>query len=425
MMSHGARTVGDRKLQAETLMLGYGYDPALSEGAIKCPVFQTSTFTFKRAEDGKRSFELAYGKRAPDAGEIPELIYSRINNPNLEILERRLAVWEDADHALVFASGAAAISSSILAFARPGSVIIHSNPLYGGTDHLFSQILPLFGIKAVGIDAPGRADQVAAAIGAARAIGELALVYLETPANPTSQLYDLSASAVSLASAYPDGQARPPLMVDNTLMGPLWQKPLACGADLSLYSLTKYFGGHSDVVAGGCVGDGRLISQIRGFRTIFGGMADPHSAWLLMRSLETLKLRMERSGDNARAVAVYLRSHPKVDQVQYLGLLPEGSEQRRIFDGQCTGAGATFSFTVKGGEAEAYRMLDALQVFKLAVSLGGTESLASHPATMTHTAVSAVAKAQYGISPDLVRLSIGIEDPDDLIADLARALDQI
>jgi methionine-gamma-lyase len=422
-MGQDQRMIGDHRLRPETLMLGLGYDPTLSEGAIKCPLFQTSTFVFRTAEEGKRSFELAYGKRVPDIGEVAELIYSRINNPNLEILERRLAAWEDADGALVFSSGAAAITGALLAFARPGSVVIHSNPLYGGTDHLMRHILPMFGIRFVPLDAPGRPEQVLAVQEAARALGPLAAIFLETPANPTNQLYDVKASAQALRDVYGDSDDRPPLLVDNTLMGPLWQKPLACDADVSIYSLTKYVGGHSDLVAGGCVGNARRMEQIRGFRTILGGITDPHTAWLLLRSLETLQLRMERSGANARLIAHFLRAHPKVAEVQYLGLLPADSEQRRIFDGQCTGAGATFSFRFKEPcESTAFRFLDSLQVFKLAVSLGGTESLASHPATMTHTAVAPEAKLAFGIAPDLVRLSIGIEHPDDLIADLSQAL---
>ena len=420
--------LGDRPLSPETLMMGYGYDPTLSEGSIKAPIFQTSTFVFKSAEDGKRFFEVAYGLREKDPEEALGLIYSRINNPNLEILEDRLAVWDDAEKALVFSSGMAAISTTILALSRPNDIVVYTAPAYGGTEYLFDRILPRMGVETVSVadldggEALTRAIREAAAVASARG-GRLAAVYVETPANPTNQLIDLEAAAAAIRAL---GQAEPPpLVVDNTFLGPLWQKPLQHGADLILYSLTKYVGGHSDLIAGACMGRAELMGRVAEMRTICGTISDPHTAWLLMRSLETLHIRMERSQANAVQLVRRLRDHEKIEAVLDAGGAESSPAQQAIFARQCSGSGSTFSLRLKGGEAEAFRMLNALRLFKLAVSLGGTESLASHPSSTTHSDYSAEAKARCGIGDNLVRLSVGIENVDDLYADLERALASI
>jgi methionine-gamma-lyase len=428
MSRHRSRTLGARTLAPETLMMGYGYDPTLSEGSIKAPIFQTSTFVFKSAEDGKRFFEVAYGLREKEPEEALGLIYSRINNPNLEILEDRLAVWDAADKALVFSSGMAAISTTILALSRPKDIVVYTAPAYGGTEYLFDRILPRMGVDTVSVpdcdggEALTRAIGEAAKLAASRG-GRLAAVYVETPANPTNQLIDLQAAAAAIRAL---GQAEaPPLVVDNTFLGPLWQKPLEHGADLILYSLTKYIGGHSDLIAGACLGRADLMARVGEMRTICGTITDPHTAWLLMRSLETLHIRMERSQANAMNLVQRLRGHAKIEAVLDAGGIESSPAQQALFARQCTGTGSTFSLRLKGGEAESFRMLNALQLFKLAVSLGGTESLASHPSSMTHSDYSAEAKARCGIGDNLVRLSVGIENVDDLFADLERALEAV
>lgn len=425
MNRHRTRVLGDRTLAPETLMMGYGYDPALSEGAIKAPLFQSSTFVFKSAEDGKRFFEVAYGLRQRDPDEALGLIYSRINNPNLEILEDRLAVWDKADKALVFSTGMAAISTAMLALVRPGDVILYTAPAYGGTEYLFDRILPRYGVKAISVPAAEGADALDAAIIAAAAEakttgGRLAAVYLETPANPTNQLVDI-ARAVAGAKAV-DQAERPVVAVDNTFLGPLWQSPLELGADLVIYSLTKYVGGHSDLIAGGCMGAADLMARVGEMRTICGTNTDPHTAWLLLRSLETLHIRMERAQENALILAERLRADPRVSAVLTAGGPDASPEQQAIFEAQCKGSGSTFSLELPGGEAEAFRMLNALRLFKLAVSLGGAESLASHPSSMTHSDYTPEAKARSGIGDNLVRLSVGIENVEDLWADLQQAL---
>jgi methionine-gamma-lyase len=410
-------TVGGRKLKPSTLMMGHGYDPMLSEGSLKPPIFLTSTFVFENAAAGKRHFEGVTGKRP---GGAEGLVYSRFNGPNQEILEDRLSVWEDAEDALSFSSGMSAIATLLLATVKPGDTIIHSGPLYAATETLIARILGRFGVNFLDFPAGATRDEIDAVMKKAAA-GTVSLIYLESPANPTNALVDVEAVAASRDAIFGTGPDAPPIAIDNTFLGPLWQQPLKHGADLVVYSLTKYAGGHSDLVAGGVVGRKALIDPIRLMRNTIGTITDPNTAWMLLRSLETLELRMTRAGENAAKVCAFLRGHPKVEHVGYLGFL-EGDRQADIYKRHCTGAGSTFSLFLKGGEAEAFRFLDALKIAKLAVSLGGTETLASHPAGMTHLSVPEARKQALGITDNLVRISIGVEDPDDLIADFEQAL---
>lgn len=413
--------IGGRRLQPATLMMGHGYDAALSEGALKPPIFLTSTFVFENAEEGKRHFEGVTGKRP---GGAEGLVYSRFNGPNQEILENRLSVWEDAEEALSFSSGMSAIATLMLALVEPGDVIVHSGPLYAATETLIARILGRFGVKWLDFPAGATADEIEAVMSAAKGQGRLSLIYLESPANPTNALVDVQAVAAVRDSLFPRDERCPPIAIDNTFLGPLWQQPLKLGADLTIYSLTKYAGGHSDLVAGGVVGAKRLIEPIRAMRNTIGTITDPNSAWMLLRSLETLELRMTRAGENAAKVCAFFRDHPKVESVGYLGFLTEG-RQADIYRRHCTGAGSTFSLYLKGGEREAFAFLDALKIAKLAVSLGGTETLASAPAAMTHLSVPDARKKALGITDNLVRISIGVEDADDLIADFDQALGAI
>jgi methionine-gamma-lyase len=419
------RSIGNHALHPETLMMSYGYDPKLSVGSVKCPVFQTSTFVFERAADGKAFFELAYGLREKRRAEEPGLIYSRINNPDLEILEDRLGLWDGAESTLVFSSGMAAISTTLWTFVRPGDVLVHSEPLYGGSEFLVHKILPQFGVKPVGFRAGAGGRTLAQALQAAQKQGRVAALYLETPANPTNALIDIAACAEAASRLATGGAKRPPVIVDNTFLGPLWQQPLAQGADLVIYSLTKYVGGHSDVIAGACLGTEEHLAGVRGMRTILGTMCDPHTGWLLMRSLETLKLRMTGAMKTARYVAEFLADHPKIKQVHYLGFLSDKDPDFEIYRRQCKAPGSTFSFEVHGGEPEAFRLLDHLRLIRLAVSLGGTESLAEHPGAMTHSDIPPDRQAELGITPAMIRLSVGVEHPEDLIADLAQALEAV
>jgi methionine-gamma-lyase len=418
------RTLANRPLAPETLMMGYGYDPMLSEGSLKPPQFQTSTFVSRSAEDGKAFFATLQGRRRLGPGEEAGLVYSRFNNPNLEVLEDRLAIWDEAEASLAFASGMAAISTTMWAFARPGDVILQSQPIYGGTETLLHSILPEFGVSQVGFEVEQGSAAMHAAAKRAREQGRVAAIYLETPANPTNGLVDI-AEARKVSEALALNGCRPPVIVDNTMLGPVFSTPLRHGADIVVTSLTKYVGGHSDLIAGGASGAREWMAPVRRMRSTLGTMCDPHTSWLLMRSLETLKLRMEASARGAIAVAAFLRDHPKIDNVWFLDFLPEGHPDRAIHERQNTSAGSTFSFEVRGGEAAAFRLLDRLQVIKLAVSLRGTETLASHPAAMTHSGMPPEDLARFSITPSLIRISIGVENPDDLIADLAQALDAV
>lgn len=417
--------IGNHTLHPETLMLNYGYDPQLSEGAVKPPVFLTSTFVFRTAEDGKDFFDFVAGRREPPEGMGAGLVYSRFNHPNSEIVEDRLAIYERTEACALFSSGMSAISTAVLAFARPGDVILHSQPLYGGTETLFTKTLAGLSIGAVGFADALDEAVVTAAAGEAMRKGRVAMIFIETPANPTNGLVDI---ALTRRVAEMIGKAqghRPIIACDNTLLGPVFQRPIEHGADLSLYSLTKYVGGHSDLIAGAALGSKALMKDVKALRGAIGTQLDPHSCWMISRSLETLSLRMEKADRNARVVADFLRDHAKVEKVHYLAHHDPESPAGRVFAAQCSGAGSTFSFDIIGGRAAAEKFLNSLQIFKLAVSLGGTESLASLPATMTHSGVPADIRKRIGVLDSTIRLSIGIEHPSDLVADIAQALTQV
>ena len=416
-------TIGGREMKPTTLMMGHGYDPALSEGSLKAPIFLTSTFAFESAAAGKRHFEGITGKRE---GGAEGLVYSRFNGPNQEILEDRLAIWDGAEDALSFCSGMTAICVLMLAYCSAGDVIVHSGPLYAASEGFVAKVLAKFGVTYVDFPAGATREELDAVLEKAKSQasdqgGKVAMVYLESPGNPTNALVDIEAVKAARDAAL-DWSC--PIAIDNTFLGPLWQRPLDQGADIVVYSLTKYVGGHSDLVAGSIAGAKKWMDPVRALRNTMGGIADPNTAWMLLRSLETVELRMARAGENAAKVCEFLRGHEKVDGLGYLGFI-EDARQQDIYDRHCLGAGSTFSLFLKGGEAECFRFLDALKVAKLAVSLGGTETLASHPASMTHLSVAHARREMLGISDSLVRISIGIEDPDDLIADFAQALEKV
>ena len=412
-------------MKPESLMMSYGYKPELSEGAIKCPIFQTSTFVFKSAEEGKAFFEVAYGHREKKEGEELGLIYSRINNPDLEILENRLTLWDEAEECAVFESGMAAITTVLLEFLKPGDLLLISNPVYGGSDHFIKKILPKFGINVAEFSVGQTKEEIIQLVENTGISNKLAMVYIETPANPTNDLIDIEESK-EIAKYFSSSEKEIYLAVDNTYMGPIWQHPLKHGADLVLYSATKYIGGHSDVIAGACLGSKELMQRVKGLRTFLGNMASPNSGWLLLRSLETLKVRMDTQAINAEKVAAFLNTHPLVEKVYYIGNLSEkDGAQFNIKNKQCLSNGGMISFDVKGAEKDAFRFLNSLKLIKLAVSLGGTESLAEHPATMTHVDLDPALKTKLSITEKMVRLSIGVEFYEDIIYDIEQALVKI
>ncbi|MGD2102149.1 MAG: aminotransferase class I/II-fold pyridoxal phosphate-dependent enzyme [Acidimicrobiia bacterium] len=398
--------MGSEEQSRDTASVGLGYDATEHLGSLKLPVYETTTFVFDSAEEGKRFFEEAYGDEA-DAD--PGYIYSRLDSPNLKPAEARLARWEDAEDALIFGSGMGAITSVLLTFLRPGHQVIYSTPVYGGTSTLMRGLLSDFGVDCVPFAA---GDDMAGVVDGER----LEMVYVETPANPTNALVDIEAAA-DVAHAH---GAR--LVVDNTFLSPVWQRPIEHGADLSLHSATKYLGGHSDLTAGAVCGGRKDITELRHTRYEIGTTPSPSTGWLLTRSLETLRLRVEQQTENATRLAELLDGHDKVTSVRHLSLLRPGDPEHDIYKRQCLGPGAMIAFEIDGGEKEAFRFLNAMSIVKLATSLGGTESVASHPWTMAPPTVPDEQKTAIGVTPGLVRLSVGIEDISDLTRDMERAL---
>lgn len=416
------KAILDRELHPETQMMSYGYDPFLSEGAVKPPVFLTSTFAFRSAEDGAEFFDVVAGRKPQPRDAGTGLVYSRFNHPNLEIVEDRLALLDGAEAAAVTSSGMAAIAMLFLTLLRPGDQIVHSTPLYGGTETLIRKILPEWGIVGEPF-ADGLAPaQIEAALEAAAARGKVALLYVETPANPTNALVDFEGVTRALAAFGARHGYRPVSACDNTMLGPIFQHPIRAGIDVAVYSLTKYVGGHSDLVAGGATGSAALVGRLKATRGAFGSQLDPHSSWMIARSMETLVLRMRRAAASASRVAHWLAENPiRRLQVLHPQLVADPAYQA-VYRRQCSGAGSTFSIVLDGGRDSAFRFINALALFKSAVSLGGTESLVCHPASTTHSGVPAEVRAQVGVSDGLVRMSIGLEHEDDLIADLENAL---
>jgi methionine-gamma-lyase len=409
-------------LHPQTQMTAYGYDPSLSEGAVKPPVFLTSTFVFANAEQGAEFFDVVSGRKpAPEGMGAGGLVYSRFNHPNLEIVEDRLALYDHAECALVTSSGMAAISAVALTYLRPGDAIVHYTPLYGGTETLIGKVLTQWGIRPVPFTDGTSEAALKDALAKAATLGPVKMVYLETPANPTNALTDLAMTRRIVDAFAAETGVKPVIVCDNTMLGPVFQQPLDFGIDICVYSLTKYVGGHSDLVAGGITGSREMLKPVRQTRSAYGFQLDPHSSWMLSRSMETLSLRMERAAESGSRVAAWLATNPHIPcKVMHPDHFTSARD-REINARQTSGPGSTFSFVADGDRKVAFRILNALQIFKLAVSLGGSESLTCHPASTTHSGVPADLRAATGVSEGLIRLSVGLEHADDLIRDLDQA----
>jgi len=401
-----------------TAILTRGFDPQLSLGSARPAVFRSSTYVFKSPEAAERAFDVALGKVHPPDGEHVDLIYARLSHPNAELLEDQIVPLErGATSAAVFNSGMAAISTLFLTFCRQGQAFLYSYPLYGGTAHLIHQVLEPLGLRGI----PFRAGDTESMTGLIEATEGLRVVFIETPANPTLVMTDIAAAAEAV-SRRPD---RPILAVDNTFMGPAFQHPLSVGADLAVYSATKYLSGFSDMLGGVVLSrDPDLTSILRGTRAVLGNILQPDECWLLDGRLPTVTLRMNRQSKNAQRIAESLAKHPAIRKFNYPTLFTD-PEQIRIRNAQCRYPGAIFSFELKGGKRAAYEFLRRLTIARNAVSLGGVESLACHPATTTHSELSPDGKAAAGVTDGLVRVSIGIEDWRDLLGDFQRALDAL
>ncbi len=403
-------------VRPETAVLTRGFDPSLSVGSARPAVFRSSTYVFSSPESAARAFEIALGKAKPAPGESVDLIYSRISHPNAQILEDQIVPLEPgAVEAAVFNSGMAAISSVFLTFCPPGSAVVHTTPLYGGTQLFLDAMLAPLGVHAVAVDAGDTA-------GLERAIAEtkdLKLVFVETPANPTLRMSDIAAAAKA-AAARAD---KPLVVVDNTFLGPVFQHPLPLGADLVVYSATKYISGFSDLLAGVVLAeDVDLVTQLRGTRAVLGNILQPDECWMLNGQLVTVPLRMNKQSKNAQRIAEALVDHPAVARVRYPSLFDD-PEQVRIRDAQCDYPGAVVTLELKGGRPAAFTFLRSLTIARNAVSLGGVESLACHPRTTTHSEMSDAQLDRAGIGDGMVRLSVGIESWHDLLKDTRAALD--
>ena len=412
-----------KKFSPESLVVAAGHDPSGVLNALKNPIFQTSTFMFNTAEEGKEFFNTYAGAETLEERN-KSLIYSRLNHPNLTAAEFRLAQLDGAGDAAFFESGMAAISTTIMTFCKSGDLILMSSPLYGGTDSFVKRTLNHFGVEWIEFGPESTKEEIKQLIHDHPRAQQLKMIYVETPANPTLSLTDIGMIS-DIKAELKAKDINPILAVDNTYLGPIFQKPLDLSADLNLYSATKYIGGHSDVIAGACSGKEELMQQIKGLRTVLGCMASPFTSWLVTRSLETVALRMEKQASNTEKLADYLRDHDKVRHVYYLGHLGENSREHTIYKKQQNSAGAMMAFEVKGGEQEAFKFLNSLELTKLAVSLGSTETLASHPYTMSSSNMNEADRVKNNITPGLVRISVGIENPDDLISDFNQALNQI
>jgi cystathionine beta-lyase/cystathionine gamma-synthase len=399
-------------------VLTRGFDPRLSVGSARPPVFRSSTYVFSSPENAERAFSITLGKAHAAEGERVDLIYARLSHPNADILEDQIIPLEPASKAAaVFNSGMAAISTLFLTLCRPASSFVFTTPLYGGTHHLIHQLLEPLRMQGIPVPA-GDTRRLTEAIRRAK---NLSLIFVETPANPTLCMSDVAAAAEA-ASAHVD---RPLVAVDNTLMGPAFQHPLTLGADLAVYSATKYLAGFSDMLAGVILGkDPEIIQELRGTRAILGNILQPDECWLLDSRLPTVTFRMNRQSKNAQHIVEGLAEHPKIQKIYY-PLLFDHPEQVRIRDRQCRFPGAMFSVDLVGGKTGAFDFLRRLTIAKNAVSLGGVETLACHPATTTHSEMSEEELRAAGIGPALVRISVGVEDWRDLLHDFRQALDGV
>lgn len=374
-----------------------GEKPCPSTGSHATPIYQTSTFVLKRSIEKPPTIEwqTAY-------------VYTRAGNPTHTVLEEKMAILEGGEAALATASGMAAISTVIFTLLKEGDQIISSDTLYGGTYALLRRLMLKLGVKTVFVDATNPANVKNALT------NETKMMFLESPTNPTMGIVDIK--AISEVAAEVDAK----VVVDNTFMTPYYQSPLELGAEVVVYSATKYLSGHGDTLGGVIVGSRNFIAEARKTLALTGGVTNPFNAWLIIRGLKTLALRMDKHSENAMAVAKFLNDHSKVKKVLYPGL--PSHPQHELAKKQMSGFGGMLAFEIKGGIEEAYTIMEKVKLCRCAVSLGDTATLIEHPATMTHRVISREERFRLGITDELLRLSVGIEDSNDIIADLNQAL---
>ncbi|MCW2258043.1 methionine-gamma-lyase [Providencia alcalifaciens] len=390
----------DKKNAFDTRIIHSFYDQSRNKGSLIPPLYQTSTYSFSSAEEGAAYFN----------GEKEGYIYTRINNPTLDLLEKRIADLEEGESAIVFSSGMGAITSTFWSLMNPGDELLVDMTVYGCTYSFFHQGLERFGVKIRHIDM-SIPENVAQSIGK-----NTRMIFFESPANPDMRLVDIQVVS-DIAK-----QHNVKVVVDNTYCTPYLQKPITIGADIVIHSLMKYMSGHGDVVAGAVITTQEIATQIRlvGLKDMTGACLSPHDASLIMRGMKTLPIRMERIAKNTQAIAEYLELHPKIAFVSYPGL--SSFAQYELSKKQMKLPGGMIAFEIKGGMESGKLFLNRLNLFSRAVSLGDCESLVQHPASMTHSTYTSEERLFYGISDGLLRLSIGLEDVNDLIADLEQAL---
>jgi methionine-gamma-lyase len=407
-------------LRPTTKILTEGFDPNLSVGSARPAVFRSSTYVFSSPEAAEHAFDVNAGRATATEGESPDLIYARFNHPNAEILEDQIVNLETgAKAALAFNSGMAAIMTSLLAFLSPGQSVVYNVPIYGATQHFIQNYLSKWGVSSTGV-LSGRGDLL---IDAIRSATNLGVVLIETPANPTLVMTDIREACRAAASLQSHrGESGLVVIVDNTLLGPAFQHPLSLGADLVVYSGTKYLSGFSDMLAGVVLAkDAERLEKVRLLRSLFGNILQPDECWMLGGRLPTVRLRMNRQSKNAQRIAERLAHHPKIAHIFYPTLFAD-TDQKRIFHDQCDYPGAMFSLELRGGKRAAFDFLRHLRIARNAVSLGGVETLACHPKTTTHSGFSEEEFARAGVTEGLVRVSVGIEDWRDLFDDFDQAL---
>jgi len=402
-------------MNLQTNLLKKGYNPSLSEGSLVTPIFRSSTFCFNTAEEGERSFQIAYGLDTKKENESPCLIYTRVNNPNMEIVEEKLAVLDNADKSLVFSSGMGAISTTCLTFLKPDDIILFNEPVYGGTEYLFLNILPQYNIRCISFKSGIDKQEFQELITLYQ--DKVKMIVIETPCNPLTLL-----TSIKMISQVRNEINRNIIIaVDNTFAGPFYHQPLNLGADLVIYSVTKFIGGHGDLVAGSVSGSENLIQQIKVKRTILGNIAEPDTCWLIQRSLPTLKLRMDAQQKNALELVEYLSTQKHVTNIYYPNHQTNSKQQLEIFREEYKGSGSLISFELNQSKEKIFQFLNSLKIIKLAVSLGSLDTLIQHPSSMTHSDLSIEDKNRLGITDNLIRCSVGIEEIQDLIYDLKQS----
>jgi methionine-gamma-lyase len=406
-------------LRPPTEVLTRGFDPSLSVGSARPAVFRSSTYVFSSPEAAERAFDLMAGRAQLAADEQVDLVYSRFNHPNSQILEEQIVPLETgATSALVFNTGMSAIMAALMAYLKPGQSVVFTVPIYGGTQKLIQTFLEPWGVKGIPVMA-GQTEAIAETI---RNAPNLGVVLIETPANPTVIMTDIRKAVDAVTER---GGDRPMVMVDNTMMGPAFQHPLMLGADIVLYSATKYLSGFSDLLGGfALAADADLMKKMRSLRSLFGTILQPDECWMLDQRLPTVHLRMNKQSKNAQRIAERLVRHPKVKRILYPTLF-EDAEQIRIRLAQCDYPGAMFTLELKGGKAAAFDFLRNIRIARNAVSLGGVETLICHPKTTTHSGFSDAEFAAAGINDSQVRVSVGIEDWRDLLSDFEQALEAV